>query len=110
MGSRAVPFYCPYCGEEDIVPEPAPDGTGSGHGHWACRSCRRAFRLSLTALAVATSPAGAASAGTPGAVAGEHTPRRCAVDDTGRPGAPRTATAPRRPVGGPRARDDEETS
>ncbi|MCM3883753.1 hypothetical protein [Frankia sp. R82] len=48
--ARAVPFYCPYCGEEDIVPEPAPDGSGAGHGHWACRSCQRAFRLSLTAL------------------------------------------------------------
>ncbi|ABW15448.1 hypothetical protein MXD62_00665 [Frankia sp. Mgl5] len=53
MSARAVPFYCPYCGDEDLVPEPAPGGTGEGHGHWSCRSCRRAFRLSLTALATA---------------------------------------------------------
>lgn len=52
-GNRAVPFYCPYCGEEDIVPDVPPDSTGEGHGHWACRSCRRGFRLSLRALAVA---------------------------------------------------------
>ncbi|EFC85571.1 hypothetical protein [Parafrankia sp. EUN1f] len=54
MSARAVPFYCPYCGEEELVPEPAPGGTGEGHGHWACRACRRAFRLSLTALVAAT--------------------------------------------------------
>ncbi|MBL7496052.1 transposase [Frankia sp. CNm7] len=51
---RAVPFYCPYCGEEDLVPEVPAGATGEGHGHWACRSCRRAFRLSLTALASAS--------------------------------------------------------
>jgi transposase-like protein len=75
MSARAVPFYCPYCGEETLVPEVASGGTrrshsraasgqavpdvpegatGEGHGHWACRSCRRSFRLSLTALASAT--------------------------------------------------------
>jgi ribosomal protein L37AE/L43A len=35
---RAVPFYCPYCGEEDLEPL-AEDGG------WHCRSCVRAFRL-----------------------------------------------------------------
>jgi transposase-like protein len=35
---RAVPFYCPYCGEEDLEPQ-AEDGG------WRCRSCVRAFRL-----------------------------------------------------------------
>jgi transposase-like protein len=54
MSARAVPFYCPYCGEESLVPDIPPGATGEGHGHWACRSCRRAFRLSLTALASAT--------------------------------------------------------
>jgi hypothetical protein len=52
VSGHAVPFYCPYCGEEDLVPEVGA-GTGQGHGHWSCRSCRRGFRLSLTALAVA---------------------------------------------------------
>lgn len=23
---RAVPFYCPYCGEEDLQPQGAADG------------------------------------------------------------------------------------
>jgi transposase-like protein len=53
VSARAVPFFCPYCGEESLVPD-VPEGvTGEGHGHWACRSCRRSFRLSLTALASA---------------------------------------------------------
>jgi transposase-like protein len=63
---RAVPFYCPYCGEESLVPDVPAGATGEGHGHWACRSCRRAFRRSLTALASAstatTAPTGQASA------------------------------------------------
>ncbi|WP_261557746.1 Insertion element protein [Frankia tisae] len=72
-GDRAVPFYCPYCGEEDIVPELAADGAGSGHGHWACRSCRRGFRLSLTALV--------AAAGSQTAATGNQTARRGAARD-----------------------------
>jgi len=35
---RAVPFYCPYCGEEDLEPE-------ESDGSWHCRSCVRSFRL-----------------------------------------------------------------
>jgi ribosomal protein L37AE/L43A len=35
---RAVPFYCPYCGEEDLEPQEAD-------GEWRCRSCVRSFRL-----------------------------------------------------------------
>jgi ribosomal protein L37AE/L43A len=35
---RAVPFYCPYCGEEDLEPQEAD-------GQWRCRSCVRSFRL-----------------------------------------------------------------
>jgi transposase-like protein len=38
-GERAVPFYCPYCGEEDLVPD------GETAGNWACRSCARRFTL-----------------------------------------------------------------
>ena len=49
MSGHAVPFYCPYCGEEDIVPAETESG-GEGHGQWACRSCLRGFRLRLTAL------------------------------------------------------------
>jgi transposase-like protein len=43
-GERQVPFYCPYCGEEDLVPD-GPDGGG-----WACRSCARSFALRFVGL------------------------------------------------------------
>jgi len=36
---RAVPFYCPYCAEEDLRPY------GERDGGWWCRSCRRAWTL-----------------------------------------------------------------
>ena len=38
---RAVPFHCPYCGDEDLRPHEAH------HGAWECRSCLRAFSLKL---------------------------------------------------------------
>jgi transcription elongation factor Elf1 len=43
-GERAVPFYCPFCGDEDLVPD------GASAGHWACRSCIRRFELHLTGI------------------------------------------------------------
>jgi ribosomal protein L37AE/L43A len=39
VSSHAPPFFCPYCGEEDIRP------LGERHGEWACGSCRRAWAL-----------------------------------------------------------------
>jgi transposase-like protein len=39
-GERAVPFYCPYCGEEDL--EPVGD-----RGGWWCHSCNRRFVLRI---------------------------------------------------------------
>ncbi len=50
MSARAVPFQCPYCGDEDLRPhesEAPAGGRESRHGEWECRSCLRAFRLSL---------------------------------------------------------------
>ncbi|RMI41741.1 hypothetical protein [Streptomyces triticirhizae] len=44
MSERAAPFYCPYCGEEDLRPSEA------GHGAWECADCNRAFRLSFLGL------------------------------------------------------------
>ena len=41
--ARAVPFHCPYCGDENLWPHEAEEGTG--HGQWECRSCLRAFKL-----------------------------------------------------------------
>lgn len=52
MSTRAEPFYCPYCGEEDLRPH------GATHGEWECRACRRVFALSLRGL-LPINPAGA---------------------------------------------------
>jgi hypothetical protein len=38
---RQAPFYCPYCGEEDLFPSDVPAEAGG----WACRSCLRIFEL-----------------------------------------------------------------
>ncbi|MDQ3885510.1 MAG: Insertion element protein [Actinomycetota bacterium] len=43
---RAVPFYCPYCGEEDLRPVEEPQGA------WCCADCRRVFLVHM----VGTSP------------------------------------------------------
>jgi hypothetical protein len=67
--ARAVPFYCPFCGDEDLFPTEtrlrsagggpeAPLGGGPGtssahedvHGAWHCRSCTRVFTLKLVGL------------------------------------------------------------
>ena len=39
MTERAAPFYCPYCGDEDLRPHEA------SHGAWFCAACARAFTL-----------------------------------------------------------------
>ena len=44
MTERAAPFYCPYCGDEDLRP------AESGHGAWECRACRRGFQLKFLGL------------------------------------------------------------
>ncbi|MEU8550382.1 hypothetical protein AB0C81_25955 [Streptomyces roseoverticillatus] len=44
MSGRAAPFYCPYCGDEDLRP------SEQGHGAWECTACSRAFRLSFLGL------------------------------------------------------------
>lgn len=41
-GDRAVPYFCPFCGEEDL--RPVPDR------HWHCRSCLRLFSLAFHGL------------------------------------------------------------
>ena len=42
--ARAVPFYCPFCGDEDLRPHE------DTHGAWHCRSCARVFSLKLVGL------------------------------------------------------------
>ena len=44
MSERAAPFYCPYCGDEDLRP------SEQGHGAWECRGCNRAFQLKFLGL------------------------------------------------------------
>jgi transposase-like protein len=44
MTERAAPFYCPYCGDEDLRP------SEEGHGAWECRACNRAFQLKFLGL------------------------------------------------------------
>jgi ribosomal protein L37AE/L43A len=54
-GERIVPYYCPYCGDEDLRP------SEEGHGTWECRACARAFALRFVGLIVAahtTEPVG----------------------------------------------------
>jgi transposase-like protein len=39
MSRHMTPFFCPYCGDEEIRPY------GETPGEWICESCRRAFSL-----------------------------------------------------------------
>ena len=43
-GERQVPFYCPYCGEENLRPAGADDG------NWECCACARGFSLKFVAV------------------------------------------------------------
>lgn len=47
MSERAAPFYCPYCGDEDLRPSEAIEGV---HGAWECGACNRAFQLKFLGL------------------------------------------------------------
>lgn len=53
MSERAAPFYCPYCGDEDLRPHE------EGHGAWLCAACRRAFTLKYLGLVFQEAPASA---------------------------------------------------
>jgi len=45
-GERATPFYCPYCGDEDLRPH------SDSHGDWRCGACARVFNLKFVGLEV----------------------------------------------------------
>ena len=47
--TRAVPYYCPFCADEDLRPH------GTTHGQWECRACLRAFKLSFIGQLATTS-------------------------------------------------------
>jgi transposase-like protein len=42
--ARAVPFYCPYCGDEDLRPHEDPPAA------WHCAGCQRVFVVRLVGL------------------------------------------------------------
>jgi hypothetical protein len=56
MTERAVPFHCPYCGEENLFPRPEDLGGG-----WECRACLRAFAVAY--LGQVRRPEGVSGAG-----------------------------------------------
>lgn len=41
---RMPPLHCPYCGDEDLMPEPEPAGA------WKCSACLRVFVVQLVGL------------------------------------------------------------
>ena len=43
-GTRAQPFYCPYCGEEELRP------AGEGPSEYHCPCCDRRFDLRFLGL------------------------------------------------------------
>jgi ribosomal protein L37AE/L43A len=47
---RAVPYYCPFCGDEDLRPEEG--------GGWLCTGCRRAFSVKFHGLSLPEVPRG----------------------------------------------------
>ena len=44
--THAVPYYCPFCGEEVLVPSDAATSA------WECRGCTRVFSVRLVGLVV----------------------------------------------------------
>jgi ribosomal protein L37AE/L43A len=50
MSERAVPFYCPYCGEEDL--RPAEQTERVPHGAWYCAACLRTFAVKMIGIGV----------------------------------------------------------
>lgn len=51
MSRRAVPFYCPFCGEQDLRPDEA------GAAVWRCESCERRFELAFVGVGEAPAEA-----------------------------------------------------
>jgi len=65
MSERAAPHYCPYCGDEDLVPHEGDAEKGAGYA-WACYSCARVFRVKFVGLRGAAVAGGAGPTGTEG--------------------------------------------
>lgn len=55
MSQRAAPFYCPYCGEEDLRPaERSQDSAGGAslNAAWWCAGCLRTFVVTFVGIGV----------------------------------------------------------
>lgn len=52
LSERAAPYYCPYCGDEDLEPHEGDGEQGAGYA-WACGSCVRVFRVKFLGLRAA---------------------------------------------------------
>jgi transposase-like protein len=65
-GERVSPFYCPYCGGEDLRPHE------DAHGTWECRECTRVFTVKFVGLlrSARSEPASPAAASKEGMVSG----------------------------------------
>ncbi len=48
VGGRAVPYACPFCGEEDLRPVEG--------GRWHCRTCLRVFAVQFFGLLQPSQP------------------------------------------------------
>jgi transposase-like protein len=53
---RAVPFHCPYCGEEDLRPAEESGTAGAGSA-WECADCTRVFAVTFLGLRAPVPPA-----------------------------------------------------
>ncbi len=66
MSTRAEPFHCPYCGDENLWPHQAEGPEGADvRGAWECRSCLRAFTVSMIKQLPRPALGAAGSGGTP---------------------------------------------
>ncbi len=54
---RVAPFYCPYCAEEDLVPQEQPSGA------WKCLACLRVFAVRFVGLGGLDEPGADAATG-----------------------------------------------
>ena len=59
MTERAIPFHCPYCGDENL--RPSEEGSAGHGGTWECHACLRAFSLKMLGMIPRPSSVGPAT-------------------------------------------------
>ena len=47
MSERTVLNHCPYCGDDNLWPHEAAEVEHGVTGAWECRSCLRAFKVTM---------------------------------------------------------------